>query len=212
MFVFFFETGCRCGEALGLTWSDVDLEKRFVKIDHQLLYEVDETGVHRHMITEPKPRKSIRKIPLSSKAVQALEQQWEQMEQAGLLKNHTIDGYSDFVFLKETGNMLSSHALDLLIHRVVYICNAEITAQAIKDDREPELMPNITAHILRHTACTRMAEQGMDQRTLQEIMGHQNLALTMRVYNHVDEKRMRDEMDRIDRNRNRDKASKIKAS
>lgn len=38
----------------------------------------------------------------------------------------------------------------------------------------------------------------MDQRTLQEIMGHQNLALTMKVYNHVDEKRMRDEMDKLD--------------
>lgn len=43
-----------------------------------------------------------------------------------------------------------------------------------------------------------MAEKGMDQRTLQEIMGHQNLALTMKVYNHVDEKRMRDEMDKLD--------------
>lgn len=43
-----------------------------------------------------------------------------------------------------------------------------------------------------------MAEKGMDQRTLQEIMGHQNLALNMKVYNHVDEKRMRDEMGKLD--------------
>ncbi len=33
-------------------------------------------------------------------------------------------------------------------------------------------------------------------------MGHQNLALTMKVYNHVDEKRMRDEMDKLDAVRN----------
>ncbi len=26
------------------------------------------------------------------------------------------------------------------------------------EDREPELLPNITAHVLRHTVCTRMAE------------------------------------------------------
>ncbi|MBD5544565.1 MAG: tyrosine-type recombinase/integrase [Lachnospiraceae bacterium] len=49
-------------------------------------------------------------------------------------------------------------------------------------------------HILRYTACTRMEEQGMDQRTLQEIRGHQNLTLTMKGYNHVDDKHMRDEM------------------
>ena len=51
--------------------------------------------------------------------------------------------------------------------------------------------------ILRHTACTRMAEAGMDQRTLQEIMGHSNLAITMKVYNHVDDKRMRDEIEKF---------------
>ena len=43
-----------------------------------------------------------------------------------------------------------------------------------------------------------MAEKGMDQRTLQEIMGHQNLALTMKGYSYVDEKRMRVEMDKLD--------------
>ena len=88
------------------------------------------------------------------------------------------------------------------IHRIVYECNARKIADAIKVDIEPELLPNIYTHILRHTACTRMAEKGMDRRTLQEIMGHQNLALNMKVYNHVDEKRMRDEMDKLDAVRN----------
>ncbi len=86
----------------------------------------------------------------------------------------------------------------MLIHRIVYECNARKIANAIKTDTEPELLPNISTHILRNTACTGMAEKGMDQRTLQEIMGHQNLAFTMKVYNHVDEKRMRDEMDNLD--------------
>ncbi len=62
-------------------------------------------------------------------------------------------------------------------------------------------MPNITAHILRHTACTRMAEAGMDQRALQEIMGHSNLAITMKVYNQVEDKRMRDEIEKFDAKR-----------
>lgn len=93
----------------------------------------------------------------------------------------------------------------MLIHRIVYECNARKIVNTIKTDTEPELLPNISTHILRHTACTRMAEKGMDQRTLQEIMGHQNLALTMKVYNHVDEKRMRDEMDKLDAVRNASK-------
>lgn len=120
------------------------------------------------------------------------------MQKAGLLKNHTVDGHNGFVFLREDGQLLNAGRLDLLIHRIVYECNAGKIANAIKTDTEPELLPNISNHILRHTACPRMAEKGMDQRTLQEIMGHQNLALTMKVYNHVDEKRMRDEMDKLD--------------
>lgn len=48
------------------------------------------------------------------------------------------------------------------------------------------------------TACTRITEKGMEQRILQEIMRHLNLAVTMKVCNHVDEKRMRNEMDKLD--------------
>ena len=86
----------------------------------------------------------------------------------------------------------------------MYDYNSIEVADGILEDREPELLPNITAHILRHTACTRMAEAGMDQRTLQEIMGHSNLAITMKVYNHVDDKRMRDEIEKFDKKRSRD--------
>lgn len=146
-------------------------------------------------MVDPKTIKSIRKVPLS---MGALKMQRKQMQKAGYLENHTIDGHSDFVFLREDGQLLNAGRLDLLIHRIVYECNAGKIADTIKTDTEPELLPNISTHILRHTACTRMAEKGMDQRTLQEILGHQNLALTMKVYNHVDEKRMRDEMDKLD--------------
>lgn len=202
LFVFFFETGCRCGESIGLTWSDVDFHKRFIKIDHQLIYELDENDERRFQVVDPKTIKSIRKVPLSMRALQALKMQKKQMQKAGYLENHIIDDHSGFVFLREDGQLLNAGRLDLLIHRIVYECNARKIANAIKSDTEPELLPNISTHILRHTACTRMAEKGMDQRTLQEIMGHQNLALTMKVYNHVDEKRMRDEMDKLDAVRN----------
>jgi len=40
-----------------------------------------------------------------------------------------------------------------MLHRIVYECNAGKIAEAIKTDTEPELLPNISTHILRHTAC-----------------------------------------------------------
>lgn len=80
--------------------------------------------------------------------------------------------------------------------------NAVKITNAIKVDTEPELFPNISIHILLHTACTLIAEKGIAQRTLQEIMGRQNLAVIMKIYNYVDEKRVRDEMDKLDAVRN----------
>ena len=38
----------------------------------------------------------------------------------------------------------------------------------------------------------------MDQRTLQEIMGHSNLAITMKVYNHVDQERLKKEIRKME--------------
>ena len=32
-------TGCRCGELIGLTWADVDMEKKEVYISFQLIYK-----------------------------------------------------------------------------------------------------------------------------------------------------------------------------
>lgn len=54
-------------------------------------------------------------------------------------------------------------------------------------------------HILRHTACTRMAEHRMDMKVLQYIMGHSNIDVTMEVYNHLgDGERIEKEMEKLD--------------
>ena len=55
-------------------------------------------------------------------------------------------------------------------------------------------LPRISAHILRHTGCTRMAESGIDPKTLQYIMGHSDINVTMNIYNHVDTVRVKSEM------------------
>ena len=64
---------------------------------------------------------------------------------------------------------------------------------AEKEDREPQLLLNVTSHILRHTACTRMAEAGVDLKVIQGIMGHKHIDTTMDIYNHVNVQRMNHE-------------------
>lgn len=74
-----------------------------------------------------------------------------------------------------------------ILYNIVDTYNKKKTEQALKEHRKPEFLPVISAHTLRHTGCTRMAERGMDVKVLQYIMGHANIAVTMEVYNHISE-------------------------
>ena len=58
---------------------------------------------------------------------------------------------------------------------------------------------HVATHVMRHTACTRMAECRMDVKVLQYIMGHAHIDVTMEVYNHIGElTRIENEIARLD--------------
>ena len=46
-------------------------------------------------------------------------------------------------------------------------------------------MPVITSHVCRHTYCSNMAKSGMNPKTLQYLMGHCDIAVTLNVYTHI---------------------------
>ena len=46
-------------------------------------------------------------------------------------------------------------------------------------------MPKVTPHVCRHTFCSNMAKSGMNPKTLQYIMGHSDISVTLNVYTHV---------------------------
>lgn len=72
-------------------------------------------------------------------------------------------------------------------YNIVNAYNKKEKAEATREHCKPEYLPAISAHIRRHTGCTRMAESGVDPKVLQYIMGHANIAVTMEVYNHITE-------------------------
>ena len=46
-------------------------------------------------------------------------------------------------------------------------------------------MPNITPHVCRHIYCSNIAKSGMNPKTLQYLMGHSDISVTMNVYTHI---------------------------
>ncbi len=65
---------------------------------------------------------------------------------------------------------------------------------------EPEPLPHISAHILRHTACTRLAESGLEPKVLQYIMGHANVSITLDIYTHLDFSQIQKKMEKVQEN------------
>ena len=46
-------------------------------------------------------------------------------------------------------------------------------------------MPKVTPHVCRHTYCSNQAKAGMNLKTLQYLMGHSDIGVTMNVYTHL---------------------------
>ncbi len=64
------------------------------------------------------------------------------------------------------------NAVNNVIYNVIDAYNKEEEGKARKEHRKAELLPKISAHNLRHTACSNMAKQGMNIKALQYLMGH----------------------------------------
>lgn len=59
-------------------------------------------------------------------------------------------------------------------------------------------MPNITPHVCRHTYCSNMAKSGMNPKTLQYLMGHSDIGVTLNTYTHLGIEDAEDELKRLE--------------
>lgn len=193
LFSFMLETALRVGEVCGLTWSDVDLEHGFVHITHQLQYTSAGKDNCQYQMLTPKSKAGIRNVPLSDVAKEALTEQKRNQTEMGKKTQIVVDGYEDFVFSNRDCKPFITQTVGRILHRIVDDYNSDI--KKFGDTFEP--LPHIHPHLLRHTGCTRMAEAGIDPRTLQDIMGHASMRMTMELYNHVTDERLSNEIQKL---------------
>ena len=197
MMVFALSTALRVGELTGLRWSDVDLKENIIHIRQQLIYRNLGDGCRFH-VQDLKTEAGRRDIPLTASARKSLIRQKELSLLLGTKQKKEIDGITDFVFLNSLGNPYATNAINFMLKNMVDAYNRAEREAAGREKREAEPLPHISAHILRHTACTRLAESGIDPKTLQYIMGHSSIAVTMDIYNHVDTVRVKNEMEKAE--------------
>lgn len=184
MFTILLEVGLRCGELIGLTWKDLNLEEKTLSVNHQLIYKNLGEG-YKFYAKSPKTETSEREIPLTTEVCEAFK---EQQALNSLLRRFSlvsIDTYTDFIFLTKNGTPLMPSAVNNIIYNVINAYNEAEKESAEKENREPHFIPKISAHNMRHTACTNMSRRGLNPKTVQYILGHAHIEETMETYNHL---------------------------
>ena len=175
-YAFVLQTGIRVGELIALKWSDVDFKNRKLQI-RRSASEIPKQGF---VIGEPKTESGYRDIPLTEEAISILYRQREKNS-----KNKIIPiQYADYIFLNRNGSLIQRSAYNQGINTICSRLG----------------MRKFSIHILRHTFATRCIENGMRPKTLQTILGHSKIEVTMNLYVHVTEDSKADEMELIEGN------------
>ena len=152
-------TGCRFGEAIALTWSDIDFENATIDINKNYNRLVDIVGT-------PKSKAGFRVISIDQKTVNLLR----------LYKNRQRRLFTD----------VSSEAPEVVFATPTRKYQNTAIRQESLDRRLKEIdCPRFTFHAFRHTHASLLLNAGIPYKELQHRLGHATLAMTMDIYSHL---------------------------
>lgn len=176
-----FNTGLRISEFCGLTISDIDFQNKRIRVDHQLQRKRD----MEYIIEDTKTKSGERYVPMSQQVVECFRRVIANRKPPK--QEPIIDGYTGFLFLDKNGMpMVALH----WEHYFKHILNKYNSIYKVQ-------LPKITPHVCRHTFCSNMARSGMSPKTLQYIMGHSDISVTLNTYTHLTFDDAKVEFDRV---------------
>lgn len=176
-----FNTGLRISEFCGLTISDIDFQNKRIRVDHQLQRKRD----MEYIIEDTKTKSGERYVPMSQQVVECFRRVIANRKPPK--QEPIIDGYTGFLFLDKNGMpMVALH----WEHYFKHILNKYNSIYKVQ-------LPKITPHVCRHTFCSNMARSGMSPKTLQYIMGHSDISVTLNTYTHLTFDDAKAEFDRV---------------
>ena len=176
-----FNTGLRISEFVGLTTKNIDFKHHKIIVNHQLIRTMD----MRYVIEEPKTESGVREIPMTAEVEEAFRT---------IIKNRKkpktepiVGGYCGFLFLDKNEKPMVALHWEKYFQHILEKYNSIYKVQ----------MPKVTPHVCRHTFCSKMAKSGMNPKSLQYIMGHSDISVTLNTYTHVKFEDAEAEMKRV---------------
>lgn len=188
LFLLAIGTGLRRGELLALRWSDIDFENKTINVDSNIqqayIFEDEETKRLEKIEQEPKTINSFRTVPIPSKVLAKLQEHKQKQEQYKLaFQERYID--NDFVICDKYGK-----ALD--VKRPTRMFYSIQKKMGIPEDEK------IKFHGLRKTYATRLFEKEVPPKTVQMLLGHSEISITLDIYTQVMENKKVEAIEKID--------------
>ena len=172
VFILILGTGLRIGEALALTWKDIDFEEGFLRVNKTVSYG-NSLGNSIPVINPPKTKAGNRTVPLIPSIIQMLKGLKEELEVKRIIYGKQFNELNLVFYIKNyryEGSILAPHVARY---------------NPIKKIREKTGLINLNPHILRHTFATRGLENGIEMRVMQDLLGHTSMKMTADLYTHV---------------------------
>lgn len=181
LLAFIMYSGLRVGEAIGLKWKDVDLERGIITVSqtYALTHSRDEYGnITGTVYVEkaPKSKSSAATIPCRKRGVQILKIMNDKYP------NHKKD---DLVFL-------SSNHTPLTKRHILHTLKRMLSATNLTEK-------GYTVHDLRHGYGSLLYQEGVDIYTISKLLRHSDIAVTSNIYVKATTETLKDILDRVDK-------------
>ncbi len=169
LFLIALGTGLRLGELLGLKWSDIDFNTGVLTVNRTLSRVKNQTtGKYEIIEQTPKTKNSNRTIPIPNDILIKLKEYRKKQNKQRLYVGEAYIN-NNYVFTDDIGNPID----DKRPGRNLKSTLAKLSIEPIK------------FHALRHTYATRLFEANVPPKTVQVLMGHYDISITMDIYTHV---------------------------
>lgn len=162
-------TCLRGGEAITLTWDDIDFEKKTLRVNKttsRVINRQDGESKTRLIITKPKTAKAVRTVPLNDNAIQALLE---------IRARSSYTSPKDFVISTDTGERVTIQNLRKYLKGVLKAAGLNNAARE----------KHFGVHYLRHTGISYYLRHGVPVDLVSRMVGHANVAITTQTYYHI---------------------------
>lgn len=167
--------------------TDLDFEKDTITVDHQLQRKRN----MEYIIEDTKTPDGVRYLPMTPDVKECFERivaKRKHLKVEPIIK-HVVTGkmYHGFLFLDKNDMPM------VALHWEKYFQHILTKYNNIYKEELPKIMP----HVCRHTYCSNMAKSGMNPKTLQYLMGHADIGVTLNTYTHIKADEAKEEVDKM---------------